>query len=79
MYINEKTYLVKGDLYTSMNFDVSLLDRSENSITIHVKKDIHFGVIRPPRKLEDGDEYIDYEVFILHHGPIRDLIAFSKI
>lgn len=79
MYINEKTFLVRGDLYTDMYLDPILLERNENNVTIHVKGDIHFGVLRPPSKLKEGDYYLDYEVFTSTHGPIFDIVAFSKI
>jgi hypothetical protein len=79
MYINEKNFLIKGDLYTTMNLDYRLLDRNENNVTIHVKGDVHFGVSRPPKNLKDGDYYMDYRIFVSTHGPIFDIVAFSKI
>jgi len=79
MYINRNTFLVKGNLYTNMDFDPTLLERNENNVTVHVKGDVFFGVIRPPKNQKDGDMYIDYGVFIATHGPINDVIAFSKI
>jgi hypothetical protein len=79
MYINTNTFLVKGDLYTDMYLDPRLLERNDNNVTIHVKGDVHFGVLRPPKKLKDNDYYMDYSVFISTHGPIFDIIAFSKI
>jgi len=79
MYINKNTFVIRGDLYTDMYLDPRLLDRNENNITIHVKGDIHFGVLRPPKSLKTNDYYLDYEVFTSTHGPIYDLIGFSKI
>jgi len=79
MYVNKNTFLVKGDLYTNMYFDHRLLERNENNVTIHVKGDIFFGVLRLPKNLKEDDYYMDYEVFVKQHGPIHDLIGFSKI
>ena len=80
MYINQNTFLIKGDLYTDMNFDYRLLDRNEGSITIHVKGDIFFGVLRQPKtNFKVGDYYLKYEDFLEVHGPIYDLVGFSEI
>jgi len=79
MYINEKTFLIKGDLYTDMDFDQKLLGRNEKNVTIHVKGNIFFGVTRCPKNLKNGDYYLKYLDFISIHGPIYDLVGFSEI
>ena len=75
--IDENTFLVTGNLYTDMYMDPRLLD--DPGISIHVRGDVLFGVLRPPNKLKSGDVYMRYEEFINTHGPIYDLIACSKI
>lgn len=79
MYINKTTFLVKGDLYTDMYLDVNYLDRTEGNVTIHVKGDVHFGVLRPPKNLKHEDYYMVHDVFTSTHGPIFDIVAFSEI
>jgi len=75
--INQNTFVVTGNLYTDMYMDPRLL--SEIGNIIHVKGDVIFGVLRNPTRLKSGDYYMRYEEFIKSHGPICDVIAFSKI
>ena len=75
--IGDNKVLVKGDLYTNMYLDPRLL--SQPGISIHVKGDVHFGVLIAPNKLKSGDYYMDYETFIREAGKIYDIIGFSSI
>lgn len=67
-------------LYTDMYFDPRLLSVNPGAITIHVKGDVHFGVLRTPNKMQPGDYYLRYEEFHKEFpAGIKDIIGFSKI
>ena len=76
-FIDNKTVVIEGNLYTDMYFDPELLD--SNGITIHVKRDVFLGIMEKPNRLKSGDIYMRYEEFINTYGPIYDILAFSKI
>ena len=75
--VDEKTILVRGNIYTNMILDPRLLD--DIGITIHAKGDVFFGLEKKPNRMRTEDFYFDYEEFIRTYGPIYDIIASSKI
>ena len=77
--VNESTIVISGNLYTDMYLDWGLLSIDPSDITIHVKGDIIFGVLRKPNRMKTKDYYLVYEDFLKTHGQIYDIIAFSKI
>jgi len=77
--LNEKIFIVEGDLWTSMYLDADLITGQVSDNIIHVKGNIYFGVLRNPKNMKDGDYYMIYEDFIKQNGNISDIIAFSKI
>jgi hypothetical protein len=78
--IGDDIIVIDGVLYTDMNFDPSLLSNDPNAISVHAKSDVHFGVIRKPKKMEPGGYYLIYEEFLKEHpSGIKDVIGFSNI
>ena len=77
--VNQNTIVILGNLYTDMYLDPGLLSIDSSDITIHVKGDIIFGVLRKPNRMKTKDYYLVYEDFLKTHGQIYDIIAFSKI
>lgn len=75
-FIDEKTLFVKGNLYTNMPLEPALLD--EAGIIIHAKRDVFLEMEKKPNRMRTEDFYLNYEEFIREHGPIKDIIAFSK-
>ena len=77
IFDNEKTLVIRGNIYTDMPFEPSLL--AKDGITIHSKKDIFFGIKEKPNRMRPEDFYFNYEDFIKRYGPIKDIIGFSDI
>jgi len=76
-FIDEKTILVEGDIYTNMLMNPELL--SNNGIIIHARGDAFFGLTKYPKGMRPNDFYLNYEEFIKTYGPIYDIIVSSKI
>jgi hypothetical protein len=77
IFANEKTIVVRGNIYTDMPFEPALL--AGDGITIHSKRDIFFGIMERPNKMRTEDFYFSFEEFTKKYGPIKDLVAFSEI
>ena len=77
-FINEKTALINGNLFTNMPFEPELL--TGQGITIHVKRDVWMSVLERPSRLKPGDYYLNYEEFLKKFPMgIKDIIGFSRI
>ena len=74
--IDERNFLVEGDLYTDMPFNPALL--SSPGVIIHARGDVIFQSDKP-NKMKSKDSYMNYIEFSKTYGPILDIRAFSKI
>ena len=72
-----KIAFVEGNVYTDMIMDGRLL--ADDGISLHVKGDVFFGVMKRPDRMKPNDFYLGYEEFVKRYGPIYDIIACSNM